>query len=184
MSGEKHDTKGSSNVHVIFKEADAGQERVGTVPAGSTILQAAIAAGIPLQSTCGGKGTCGKCRIILKETDRTGPLPEESKFLSTKQILSGVALACKRTVNTDTTVFLIQQKDVFDRKTKLEKDLVYDLSPLVQKHFLNVPVPSTSDQRSDWERLTAQLPLSEKLLRFDRGIAAKLPKFCVWPLFK
>ena len=38
------------------------------VPAGTTILQAQILAGLRPDAPCGGKGTCGKCRVILDHT--------------------------------------------------------------------------------------------------------------------
>lgn len=178
MTHQEHSSKIREMVNVTFQKSVCnGGECVGTVPAGSTILQAAIAAGVHLQSACGGKGTCGKCRVILSPEDRTGPLPEEKKFLSDEQSANGVVLACKRIVEADMDVFLIQQKDVFDRKTQLDqKNQVYELAPLVHKHVVKVSVPSTSDQRSDWERLAAELPKSDTSPRFNRGIAAKLPK--------
>ncbi|NBJ14207.1 MAG: DUF4445 domain-containing protein [Dehalobacter sp. 4CP] len=178
MSQDKHRSKTVRIVNVTFqKSACQGGECVGTVPASSTILQAAIAAGVDLHSACGGKGTCGKCRVILPPEDRTEPLPEEKKFLSAEQIDAGVVLACKRTVESDRQIILIEQKDVFDRKTRLEDDnRICELAPLVHKHAVHVSVPSTSDQRSDWERLAAGLPASAASLRFNRGIAAKLPR--------
>ncbi|NLL52430.1 MAG: DUF4445 domain-containing protein [Peptococcaceae bacterium] len=177
MSGEKYESKITKKVCVTFKESEpGGQEYQVTVPAGSSILQAAIAAGVHLQSACGGKGTCGKCRVILGGQDRGKPMPEEEKFLSPEQIASGVVLACKRTVESDLDVLLIQQKDVYDRKTKLEADHNYELSPLIQKHVLEVDIPSTQDQRSDWERLEAKLPVANTPLNFNRALAAKLPQ--------
>ncbi|HBV88405.1 MAG TPA: metal-binding protein [Desulfosporosinus sp.] len=178
MTQAKHSSTITEMVNVTFqKSIGTGGECVGTVPAGSTLLQAAIAAGVHLQSACGGKGTCGKCRVILSPEDRTGPLPEEKKFLRDELSANGVVLACKRVVESDMDVFLIEQKDVFDRKTQLgQENKVYELAPLVRKHFVCISVPSTSDQRSDWERLVAELPKSETPLRFNRRIAAKLPR--------
>ena len=36
-----------------------------TVDAGTTILQAQIRAGLQPDAPCGGKGTCGKCKVEL-----------------------------------------------------------------------------------------------------------------------
>ncbi|WP_443112487.1 ASKHA domain-containing protein [Dehalobacter sp. DCM] len=164
-------------VNITFqKSACPGGECIGTVPAGSTILQAAIAAGVHLQSACGGKGTCGKCRVILPPEYRSEPLPEEKKFLSDEQIRNGIVLACKRHVQEDMAITLIQQKDVYDRKTQLEKaDRRHALSPYVHKYDVNVSTPTITDQRSDWERLMAELPESHSIFRFNRRVAAKLP---------
>ncbi|MGC8817184.1 MAG: 2Fe-2S iron-sulfur cluster-binding protein, partial [Candidatus Hadarchaeum sp.] len=34
--------------------------------AGTNILEAAKKVGITLESVCGGKGTCGKCRVVIE----------------------------------------------------------------------------------------------------------------------
>ena len=36
-----------------------------SVPSGTTLLQAMIAAGLSPDAPCGGKGTCGKCRVLV-----------------------------------------------------------------------------------------------------------------------
>ena len=43
------------------------------VPAGTTLFNAAHWAGIPIESTCGGRGTCGKCkvRVLAGHAERT-----------------------------------------------------------------------------------------------------------------
>lgn len=152
-------------------------EKSGKVPAGSTILQAAIAAGVQVQSACGGKGTCGKCRVKLAPEDRTDPLQIEEKFLSPEQIAQGWVLACKRNVSSDMTIHLAEQKDVFDRKTQLEKtEAIHSIAPLVRKHYLKVTEPSIDDQRSDWERLEAALSEVGSTVRFNRGITTSLPR--------
>ena len=39
------------------------------VPEGSSLLQAQITAGLHPDAPCGGKGTCGKCRVRLDGRD-------------------------------------------------------------------------------------------------------------------
>ena len=43
--------------------------RTVTVDAGATLLQAQIQAGLRPDAPCGGKGTCGKCRVMLEGTE-------------------------------------------------------------------------------------------------------------------
>ena len=38
--------------------------RRGRFPAGTTILQAARALGVDLDSVCGGRGICGRCQVV------------------------------------------------------------------------------------------------------------------------
>ena len=37
------------------------------VPGGTTLFNAAHWAGLPIESTCGGRGTCGKCSVRILE---------------------------------------------------------------------------------------------------------------------
>ena len=38
-------------------------ERTTRVPPGTTLFSAAHWIGLPIDSTCGGRGTCGKCKV-------------------------------------------------------------------------------------------------------------------------
>ncbi|HET7010786.1 MAG TPA: 2Fe-2S iron-sulfur cluster-binding protein, partial [Anaerolineales bacterium] len=40
--------------------------RRGSVPHGSTLLDAARTLGVELESICGGRQTCGKCQVIVE----------------------------------------------------------------------------------------------------------------------
>ena len=64
----------------------------GSTP--TTLRDLALAAGVPLPGTCGGKGTCGKCRVVVR-----GPVsdvtPEETRHLTPSDLAAGVRLACR-----------------------------------------------------------------------------------------
>ena len=38
-----------------------------TVPAGTTLIRAAMEAGVHINASCGGEGVCGKCRILIEK---------------------------------------------------------------------------------------------------------------------
>lgn len=66
--------------------------------AGQTVLEALIAAGIFLRADCGGKGTCGKCRVkILSALAGGESVPDESeiKVLGQTDLAAGLRLACR-----------------------------------------------------------------------------------------
>ena len=46
---------------------------------GGTVLNVAKEAGISIRSECGGKGLCGKCRIIIMDKDAMSGLTEAEK---------------------------------------------------------------------------------------------------------
>ena len=56
-----------------------------TVPAGTTLFQAALSKGILLRSDCGEKGTCGKCRVIVNHPERLAPRTEQEQKLLKKK---------------------------------------------------------------------------------------------------
>ena len=51
------------DVEIVFQPSG----RRGRVPAGTTILAAAQGMGVGIEAVCGGKGVCGKCRVIIEE---------------------------------------------------------------------------------------------------------------------
>jgi uncharacterized 2Fe-2S/4Fe-4S cluster protein (DUF4445 family) len=42
-------------------------DRTTRVPPGTTLFSAAHWIGLPIDSTCGGRGTCGKCKVRVIE---------------------------------------------------------------------------------------------------------------------
>jgi len=77
--------------------------RVVRVETGTTVLEAAAQADIILEAPCGGKGRCGKCRIVFDGT--TFPLTEqEEQLLSSADIAEGVRLGCRARVTEDCLV--------------------------------------------------------------------------------
>jgi len=88
-----------NNFRVKFLPFDTGVD----VPAGTSILDAARKAGLPLRASCGGKGTCGECVVRIGsgsfQSKSSAALPE-------KLIGQGYALACITEVQGDLTVTL------------------------------------------------------------------------------
>src|SRR3982751_6211505 len=72
------------------------------VPAGTTLFHAAHWAGIAIESTCGGRGTCGKCRVrvIDGRADRT---LADYRHLSA-ELDEGWRLSCQAAVAEDMVV--------------------------------------------------------------------------------
>jgi Na+-transporting NADH:ubiquinone oxidoreductase subunit F len=63
---------------------------------GAKLLAVLEAASIYIPSACGGKGTCGQCRL---QVTGSGPaLPTERSILSRREIAEGVRLSCQLTV--------------------------------------------------------------------------------------
>jgi uncharacterized 2Fe-2S/4Fe-4S cluster protein (DUF4445 family) len=130
----------------------------------TSILESLKKAGIFLTSSCGGKGTCGKCRIIIK----SGPSDIRSKMkLSKEEIKEGHSLACKTYPLGDMRIdipkesMLTVEGQIDTGKSRDLLALLYsagaDIDPLAGRIVLQLPRPSLDDNISDLERLKREL---------------------------
>lgn len=73
---------------------------------GSNLMQALLAAGHPVASSCGGDGICGKCRLTVHAGMEHLSLPtSEEKFLSQRlNFKPQERLSCQVTLKGDVTV--------------------------------------------------------------------------------
>jgi Na+-transporting NADH:ubiquinone oxidoreductase subunit F len=78
------------------------QRRTVEVPLGAKLLDALGAAGIALPSACGGKGTCGQCRVEVE--DAPPALPTEISRLGRRELARGARLACQLVVRSELRV--------------------------------------------------------------------------------
>lgn len=149
--------------------------KVVQVEDGTTILQAIGLAGRQVESNCGGKGTCGKCKVQVKTDTPYSPTLAEKKFLSASELEAGWVLACQHTLSQNAVIHLEEQKDVFQRKADFAELQQIALSPSITKHPLKLARPTVEDQMSDWDRLVSSLPGKETIC-FSRSAAATLAK--------
>ena len=78
-------------------------ERTLEVEGGQTLLLTLIDEEIYIPSACGGRGSCGYCKITVPEGG--GPvLPTETPYLTRKEVRSGLRLACQVKVREDVRV--------------------------------------------------------------------------------
>ncbi|MDR1493810.1 MAG: ASKHA domain-containing protein [Planctomycetaceae bacterium] len=94
----------------------ANERKTLFVKSGASVLEAARAAGVALESPCNGTGKCGKCRV---------------------KIHSENTLACQIFITQDTTVF-IESKENENRTLKILSDgksFSYPLKPFISKRF-------------------------------------------------
>lgn len=148
------------------------------VPPQTLILEAAIKAGIELQTPCGGKGKCARCRVIALSADGVSPADEvELASLSADDVARGVRLACRARVIADARIEVPQGSRI-NGGTILEAGLVRDapLKPNVRRVQLHLPTPKLDDQRADLRRVLegAGMPTSE--CEADLNLLRDLPQ--------
>jgi uncharacterized 2Fe-2S/4Fe-4S cluster protein (DUF4445 family) len=164
--GGRPATDGATRVRVRFLP-DGAEVRV---PSGTPVFDAATWNGIAIDSTCGGHGTCKKCKVRVV----SGEVPIDSldpRAFSPEELRSGWRLACRAGAREDLVV------EVPPLQTRPKAALAgvgrhVILRPAVQKRHLVLEEPTLEDQRSDLQRLLdgvddleprASLPVLQKL---------------------
>ena len=67
---------------------------------GTTVLEAAGRTNIIIETPCGGKGTCGRCRVVISK-GAPAPNAAEKEALAEDDIAGGVRLACQTEITRD-----------------------------------------------------------------------------------
>lgn len=154
------------DVEIVFQPSG----RRGRVPAGTTILAAAQGMGVGIEAVCGGKGVCGKCRVIIEEgrfeklglvsgkAHVSGLSAVEEKFLSPEELARGYRLACLAQVR-ESLVVTVPEESRTAKQVILEqgRERSYRLAPAVKQYSLVLPPASLSDARDDRQRLLEAL---------------------------
>src|SRR5680860_1918282 len=80
-----------------------GDVVVADVPRGESILRAAMQADIHINASCGGSGSCGKCRVEVVSGEVES---ERSSKVSDDEWADGIRLACRTHILSDIEVFI------------------------------------------------------------------------------
>jgi len=151
LAEEAEPSPGHGRVDLFFEPAG----RQVRVPPGVTLFDAASWNGIAIDSTCGGHGTCKKCKVRV--TAGEAPVsPLDGRAFTSDELRSGWRLACRVQVASDLKV------EVPPLVTRPKAATVgvgrqVILRPAVQKRYVELSEPSLSDQRPDLDRLLSSL---------------------------
>src|SRR3977135_589988 len=69
-------------------------DRTTRVPPGTTLFSAAHWIGLPIDSTCGGRGTCGKCKVRVVQ-GATEISVADRRLLRGEEVENGWRLSCQ-----------------------------------------------------------------------------------------
>jgi uncharacterized 2Fe-2S/4Fe-4S cluster protein (DUF4445 family) len=148
-------------------------DKATRVPPGTTLFSAAHWIGLPIDSTCGGRGTCGKCKVQVLQGGAEITTADR-KQLRADELESGWRLSCQAKVYDDTTVKVPELMRVPKAATMGVNRLVL-LDPNVRKVFVELTEPSLEDQRSDIERLRDALTAEGFDMKADLQALRALP---------
>ncbi|MFW6113486.1 MAG: ASKHA domain-containing protein, partial [Actinomycetota bacterium] len=181
-------TEENGNCRVLFMP----DNRYIVVSKGESLLKAAMDAGVHINASCGGAGSCGKCRVLIEEGEvKREPNPK----MTEAEIKKGHALACQTSVMSDLKVTIpmesrIGDKRIFEREEPepahgyllsaedWEKRLPeWELNPSTRKVHLVLDEPTLDDNTSDAERIKRGLAMEANLRNviIDYPVLQRLP---------
>ena len=147
------------------------EQRSTLVGNGETLLDAARRAGVPITSACGGDGTCGECKVIVREGHaRCSP----SQHLAEEDRRAGYVLACQCRALEDLVVEIAPEARngsvqalgdegsiiAFEVGSEEQSMPMHaepeELDPLVKPVPVSVEPPSLEDPTADLERVCQQ----------------------------
>jgi len=132
------------NYGICKLDINAGEKPL-ELEGGQTLLASLYANDIFIPSACGGKGTCGHCKITV--ISGGGPvLPTETPLLTRKEIRSGVRLACQVKIREDIYVRIpsdLLNVKMFASTVESSVSLTYDIKEIT----LRLKEPSEISQR-------------------------------------
>jgi len=152
------------------------------VAKGENLLQAAIAAGVHIQASCGGNGVCGTCKVSIEkgQVDST-----KTEKLSDEEYQQGLRLACQSRVLTDLTVYVPVEsrleKAILSQESKKASVALatgWRFKPPLSKLYVELPPPTLEDNAGDLTRLLRGLKRRYHLsdMSADFAVVEKLGK--------
>ncbi len=131
----------------------------------STLLDAAREADVHINASCNGKGSCGKCKLIVESGDIKS---EPTALLSTREKEKHYVLACQTRVFGSVTARIpdeaiertLKVAGMGEEATTRLKGLVKDIRPMLVDIPLELEPPTLDDSVSDLDRLNRGLKKS------------------------
>jgi len=145
--------------------------RHGRFPEGTTLLAAARALGVDLDSVCGGRGLCGRCQVALQPgrhlkhgitcaADHVSPAGEAEALYAARRgpPAPGRRLGCQARLRGDVVVDVPAESQLHRQVIAKSADArPVAIDPVVTLHHVAVAQPDMHDARSDARRLEEAL---------------------------
>ncbi len=171
---------------VIFQPSG----RRGEVPKGISLIEASRLLGVDIETLCGEKQVCGKCKVRIEEgrfqkdgieskKSNVSPWQElEDKFIKAKEKEIGYRLACASKVEGDLLVFVPEESRAGKQiVSKAARDIHIEYNPAVKIYYVEVDKPTFEEPTGDFERISMKLEKEFNLtnLRIDIQALRQLP---------
>ena len=177
--------KESRDALVVFTPSG----RRGRFPHGTRLLTAARQLGVDLDSVCGGRGICGRCKVLLQEGEfaaygvhsrpqHLSPLCEaEARYARRSEFAEAERLSCHATIEGDCMVDVPASSQLHRqivRKPFQSRDI--ELDSILRLHYVEVEAPRLEEPRGELQALLQALERNWQLrdLRVDSHVLPTL----------
>lgn len=123
------------------KKMTINNEKEFIVTGGDTLLTALLEEKIYIPSACGGKGSCGYCKVTVTEGGGRF-LPTEAGYVSPEEEKNGVRLSCQLKVKEDIKIEI--DEELFNVKQHdYDIEFIKDVTPKIKHIRVNIPEGET-----------------------------------------
>jgi uncharacterized 2Fe-2S/4Fe-4S cluster protein (DUF4445 family) len=167
----------SSDVEIVFTPSG----RRGRFAEGISILDAARALQVDLDSVCGGRGICGRCQItvganpdIPADPARLSPPgPTETDYRGRRVLGEGRRLGCAAHARNDVVIDIPADSQVHRQVVRKDAGVgSLPVDPVVRLHYIEVTQPDLSSPTGDLERTLDSLEAEWGLTGLSVDLAA------------
>ena len=156
----------------------------------TSLIRAAMDAGVHINASCGGNGTCGKCRVMIDKGNVEGGI---SEHISKEDLEKGYRLACLSEVICDLVVRIPIESEIdtsrlnanagsrhtakvmYSNIDELRQDGLF--IPPVEKIYLELDPATAENNQADMTRIIQHLRMKhdEHRLTMDLNLIRKIP---------
>ncbi|HEV8404100.1 MAG TPA: ASKHA domain-containing protein, partial [Candidatus Limnocylindrales bacterium] len=157
--------------------------RRGRFAEGTTVLDAARALGVDIDSVCGGRGICGRCQVtqglgafpkhgIVSEPDHLSPFAAlETAYRDDKGLAADRRLSCTAQVCGDVLIDVPPESQVHRQVVRKGLDVrTFTVDPVVRLHYVEVTPPELASPTGDLARLFEALEREWQLTGLDADL--------------
>ena len=136
--------------------------RRGSFPEGTSVLDAARALGVDLDSVCGGRGICGRCQVRIgsrpgieaREDRLSPPALTELNYRGRRPLVGGQRLGCAALILDDVVIDVPADSQVHRQVVRKRAEVdALPVDPVVRLHYVEVTEPDLASPTGDLERL-------------------------------
>jgi uncharacterized 2Fe-2S/4Fe-4S cluster protein (DUF4445 family) len=156
-----------------------GHEQVEIAP-GQSLMAAArqlsIAGNVSIEAPCGGKGICGRCRVLVTKGQMAPATEGEKAFLTPGELAAGYRLACLAVPLGPAQVEIPPESMAFRTDLQVDgQDVPVAPDPLIKRYPVRLAATTLDKPESVWQQIerTLSRDFGIELIQENAGLVQK-----------